>query len=86
MDQISDNKLLTKRNIIVLVVLIVLAVAIPLGLKLIQQQQTIRSRASTDTPQIRFVQGANVNCDTSSGNCTTTADTVDIELVSPTWE
>lgn len=83
--QLPDNldNVLTKRNVIALLVLGVLALAIPIGVKLVQQQQQLRSKAVSQTPEIRFV-GPNVSCDTA-GNCTTTSTTVELELSSPTW-
>lgn len=81
----DDNTLLTKRNIIALVVLVVLAVAIPIGLRLVQQQQQLRSRASvgSTTGGVQFVQDTNTSCD-ADRNCTTTSDTVQIQLNPPT--
>lgn len=79
----DDNNLFTKRNIIALVVLVVLAVAIPIGLRLVQQQQQLRSRASTTTGGVQFVQDGNTTCDPDR-NCTTTSDTVQIQLNPPT--
>lgn len=78
------NKLLTKRNIIALVVLVLMVAAIPVGVYLAKQQQQLKSRADqgvTGTP-IRFVTGSNLTCD-SSGNCSTTSDTFELDLNSP---
>ena len=78
--QISE--VLSKKNIIALVLLIVLAIAIPLAINLLQRQTQLKSKASeVATSEIRFT-GTNVTCD-ATGKCTSTGDKVDVELRSP---
>ena len=74
----SDNNIFSKKNIISLLLLAILIVAIPLGVKLAQQQQILKSKAA-DAPRIQF-SGTGVDC--SKPDCTTTSPTVDLELTS----
>lgn len=76
------RELLTKRNIISFLIIAVLLLAIPFSLKLIQQRQNIKSKATSDP--ISFATGGStgVTCD-GSGNCTTTNTTVQVELRAP---
>jgi len=76
----SERKFLSKRNIITFLIIGILLLAIPVGVKLVQEQQLLKSKA-TGT-EIQFVPDDNVSCD-SGGNCATTDPTVQIELRSP---
>lgn len=86
----DTSNLLTKRNIIALIIFVILLVAIPLGVYLAQKTQIFKPRATvgeaSPAPEIKFRQNANVACDSSGNNCTTTSDTVEIELNAPNWE
>lgn len=74
-----NNKLLTKRNIIALLLFLIVVLAIPVGVKLVQQQQQLRSKAKGEGP-ITFV-GGNVGM---SGTAQTTSSlTVNVELRDP---
>lgn len=76
----QDSKgLLTKKNIITFLVVILLLLAIPITVKLVQQQQQIKSKAAGDP--ITFT-GPNISKD-SSGQYVTTDPTVQVELNSP---
>lgn len=46
---------MTKKNIITILILAILAAALPLGIKLVKEQQIFRSRALEGTAQIEFV-------------------------------
>lgn len=72
-DQVSK-----KKKIFASLALGVLVLAIPFGVRLIQQQQELRSMAGGETP-IEFVKDKNVTCD-AQGNCTTTSQTVQVNL------
>lgn len=76
------EQLLSKKNLIVIFILITLAVSIPLGINLLQKQQQLKSRAAEEAQnQIRFT-GSGVNCD-NQGRCTTPNDKVDLQLQAP---
>jgi hypothetical protein len=72
-----NNPLLTKRNIITLLVVLIILLIIPLGVKLVQQQQQLRSKAASQA-SITF-SGPNV----SSDKTTTTSPEVQVELRAP---
>lgn len=74
-----ENKFLSKKNIIAILVVGILFLSIPFAVKMVQQQQTIRSKASA-TDVINFT-GSGVNCDKDP--CTTTSKTIQIELRPP---
>lgn len=76
----SENKLLTRKNIITFLLVGIMLLVIPVGVQLIQQQQTLKSKAASEA-SINF-SGEGVECD-EAGNCTTTSDTIQIELNSP---
>lgn len=75
---LPQQKLITKKNLISLLLLAILIVGIPLGVRLAQNQQQLKSRAAGDP--IKF-SGTGVDC--SKQQCTTTSPTIDIEFVSP---
>lgn len=70
--------LLSKKNIISLLLLAILIVGIPLGVRLAQNRQQLKSRAAADP--IKF-SGPGVDC--SKQECITTSPTINIELTSP---
>lgn len=74
----SEEKLLSKKNLISLLLLAILILAIPLGVRLARQQQILKSRAVADP--IKFT-GSGVDC--SKQECVTTSPTINIELTSP---
>lgn len=80
----SSDNLFTKKNLISLLILAIMIVAIPIGVKLIQNQQILKSRALA--PSIQFT-GQGVTCNGKS--CVTTQvdstghATVDLEITSP---
>lgn len=79
----SDNQLLTKKNLLTLLLLAVLMVAIPLGVKLAQQTQVFKSRAAL-APPIQFQGAGGANTVTCTGNsCVTTSPAIDIQITSP---
>lgn len=87
----DTSKLLTKKNVIALIILALLAVAIPLGVYLAQKTQIFKPRAvdgpaGSPAPGIKFKTGNGVSCDANGTNCTTTSNEVEIELTSPNWE
>ena len=79
----NDN-LFSKKNLITYLLLAILAVAIPLGIQMVQQQIELRTKATGE--EIKF-SGTGVSCDPSipaSGvQCTTTNPTITVELTSP---
>lgn len=80
-DQI--NQIFTKKNIISFLVIGILLLSIPFGVKLALEQTQLRSRAAV--VPITFVAGDTVSCKTVNNReeCTTTSDTVPVELRSP---
>lgn len=76
----NTQNLLTKRNIIGLVIALTLLIAIPLGIYLAQQTQIFKPRASevlpSSPPAIKVT-----GC--TNEPCTITGDKVDLELTSP---
>lgn len=87
----DTSNLLTKRNIIALIIFALLLIAIPLGVYLAQKTQIFKPRATglggaSPAPEIKFKQNANVNCDAQGNNCTTTSNNVEIELTAPNWD
>lgn len=80
----NTQNLLTKRNIIGLIIALVLLITIPLGIYLAQKTQIFKPRATEETPSASAgikVTGSGVNC--SGEGCTVTGDKVDLELTSP---
>ncbi len=79
----SSDKLLSKKNLIPFLVLLILIIAIPLALRLVQTQQILKSKAAGEA--ITFTSSSTapntVNC--TQTVCTTTSPTFDIQVVSP---
>lgn len=73
----TDNKLLTKKNIISLLIICIILLIIPVGVKLAQQQQQLRLRAAN--PVEIIFSGDNVSADKK----TTTSPEVEVELRAP---
>lgn len=80
MDKFEIKDLLTKKNILGLVVVLVLLAAIPLTVNLVQQRQQVRSKAAGEPPIV--FSGPNVSKD-SNNQYVTTDPTVQVELRSP---
>lgn len=78
---LTENKILSKKNITTFLIIGILVLVIPFTVKLVERQQTLKSRAAGENA-ITFVPGDNIECD-ASGNCTTTDSTVELELKSP---
>lgn len=73
-----ENNRLSKKNIVTFLVVGILFLSIPFAVKLVQQQQTIRSRAGSDP--VTF-SGPGVKC--TGDECTTTSSEIKVELLSP---
>lgn len=80
----SQENIFTKKNLITLLILSIIIVAIPLGVKLIQTQQILKSKAAGQE-KIEFVGLGVVGGRCSGNNCETKNLTVDIEITSPPW-
>lgn len=76
----NSSSLFTKKNLVTLLFLAILILAIPLGVKLAQQSQILKSRA-TSTP-ITF-SGNGVNC--SGATCTTPNTNFNV-ILNSCWE
>lgn len=76
----NSDALFTKNNLAALLFLAILILAIPLGVKLAQQTQILKSRAAS-TP-IQF-NGTGVDCSTTP--CTTTNSNFNI-IINSCWE
>lgn len=74
----QEKKLLTKKNIVTFLILAILMAGIPLGVKLVQEQQIFRPRAAAEP--VKF-SGVGVTC--TNTTCTTTSPTFDIDITSP---
>lgn len=79
MDPLLSEAPSSKKKILAMLAVAILLLAIPFGVKLVQQQQEIRSKASASNP-INFI-GEEVKCEASG--CTTKSSTVKVELTSP---
>lgn len=75
----SDNHWFSKKNIITYLILAILVLAIPLGVKLVQTQQQLKSKAALETVTFR---GEGVNCP-ATGECTATQPQIEVVLDSP---
>lgn len=73
----TDNKLFTKKNIISLLIIGIILLIIPVGVKLAQQQQQFRSQAANPV-QIIFT-GPNVSTDKK----TATTPEIEVQLHAP---
>lgn len=76
----TENQLLTKRNIITLLAILILLLAIPIAVQLIQKSQIFKSRAAVDP--IVFPPGPNIT-QTPDGSFTTTSTNLQVQLNSP---
>ena len=80
----DTDKLLSKKNIITYLILAIIILGIPIGVRLAQQQTQLKSLAAE--AKIEF-SGEGVKCDPNAASnevgCTTTSDTIRIELTSP---
>lgn len=83
MDLSPAEELLSKKNIITFLILAILILAIPLSVSLLKQQ-VLKARATGQ--EIKF-SGTGVTCDPNAApnevGCTTTSQTIRIELTSP---
>lgn len=77
--QQSEGKLFSKRNLISYLILLILILAIPLGLRLVQTQQKLASRAAGGEVTFR---GEGVDCPVT-GECTATRSQIEVVLDSP---
>lgn len=81
---LSDNNLFSKKNIITYLILAIIILGIPIGVKLVQQQTQLRSKAAGD--EIKF-SGDGVKCDPNAASnevgCSTTNPTVRVQITSP---
>lgn len=75
----TEKKFINKKNIIALLVIGILFLSVPFAVKLVQEQQELRSKASGGDV-INFT-GPGVQC--QGNECTTTEATVNIELKAP---
>lgn len=86
MDYSTSDKLFSKKNIITYLILAIFILAIPLGVKLVQTQTKIQSRAQVGgeikIPK-RQTQEFDQQCDSSGDNCTTSKQRIQIEIKSP---
>ena len=73
-----NSELFTKKNIITLLIVCIMLLIIPVGVKLAQEQQQLRSQAADKADIITFT-GPNVSAD----KATTTSPEVEIELRAP---
>ncbi|MBI2040239.1 hypothetical protein HYT18_04135 [Candidatus Microgenomates bacterium] len=80
----DSDKLFSKKNLITYLILAIIILAIPIGVRLVQQQTQLKSLAAES--KIEF-SGDGVTCDPSVPSsaiaCTTTESTITIELTSP---
>lgn len=74
-----NEKLFSKKNLIAYLILAILVVAIPLGVNLIKKQTELRVKAAGG--DIKFPTTETQQC--SGDNCTTTSQTVKLEIKAP---
>ncbi len=72
----TNASILTKKNIIAILIIGIILLIIPVGVKLVSERQLLRSRAAADP--ITFT-----GPDVSSDKTTTNSTTVTVELRSP---
>lgn len=75
----QEKKLLTKKNIVTFLILAILMAGIPLGVKLVQEQTLLKSRAVGGGVSFR---GTGVTCP-PTGECESTEPQVEVVLDSP---
>ena len=80
----DSDKLFSKKNVITYLILAIIILSIPIGVRLAQQQTQLRSLAAGG--DIKF-SGTGVTCDPNAASnevgCKTTESNVRIELTSP---
>lgn len=76
----SAEKLFSKKNIITFLLLAIIAAAVPVGLKLVQTQQILKSRAVAPGNEVTFPQ---LTKQDSEGNPLTNTQQIQIRLESP---
>ncbi len=79
MDYSQSDKLFSRKNIIYYLILLILILAIPLSIRLVQTQQQLKSRAAAGEVSFR---GEGVNCP-AAGECTATQSQIEVVLDSP---
>lgn len=79
--QSSGVTLFSKKNIITFLLIGILLAAIPVAVRLAQQQQQLKSRAGGG-PDVTFVTNDKVKVD-SGGNFTTTTPDIQVQVTSP---
>lgn len=75
----TQENLFTKKNIITFLILAIIAVAIPVGIRLVQTQQLLRSQAAPGN-EVTF---PNLRQDAQGNYVTTDPQKVDVRLESP---
>lgn len=79
---VQQDKLFSKKNLISYLVLLILVLAIPLGVRLVKTQQQLQSRAAGGGITFR---GTGVTCP-ATGECTSTEAQIEVVLDSPFGE
>ena len=79
MDYSSSDKLFTKKNIISYLILAIVILAIPLGIGMVQRQTQLQIQAAGG--DIKFPKTETQEC--RGDNCTTTSETVRLEIKAP---
>lgn len=86
-DSSSGKGWRSRRNIISFLLIGILMLAIPFGVRLVEQRQQVRSKATLSNEDAIKFSGSGANCTTSAGgdqpSCAATANTLDIDLTSP---
>lgn len=78
----TENKLLTRKNVITALLIGILLLAVPFTVKLVQTQVQLKSKASAEPP-IKFITSDTLNYDSQKKEYTTTSPTFDLELRTP---
>ena len=78
-----SGKVLSKKNIIVYLILAIVILTIPLVVGLVQKQTQLKSSAAN--ADFKFVPQSDnsVKCDTSGENCSTTTPNIQVRITSP---
>lgn len=82
----SNNQFLTKKNIISLLILAIIMVSIPLGVRLAQNQQILKSQAAEEPILFSSSEGLPDSVKCTGQNCTTTSPIIDIKVESTLGE
>jgi len=80
MDLSSENKLFSKKNIIAYLLLAILALAIPLGVRLVETQ-TEQLQIQAAGGDLRFPKTETQEC--RGDECTTTSEVIKVEIKAP---